>query len=151
MRFRNLLSSRSHFICLWNGKVDSNIKEAHQVTLYWHWKLWHAPLVFLCRLSFQGVLPACIQKIFAMPLCAACSLDQAHRRNWQLEYSLLSSICAKSMTKPRSDTSADHLVSKYPGLIPQYTGILTHECFWGSVIFVDHFSDLVYSHLIPNH
>ena len=83
-----------------------------------------------------------------MPLCAACALAQAHRRNWRSGYSSPSSIRAKSMEKPGSGTSADHLVSKQPGLIPQSTGILTYERFWGSVIFVDHFSDLIYSHLI---
>jgi len=33
-------------------------------------------------------------------------------------------------------------------VIPQSTGILTHEKFGGSVLYVDHYSDFVYNHLI---
>ena len=68
---------------LWNGELDSTVKEADRITLYWHHRLRHAPLVFLRRLSARGVLPACIQKVFRMPLCAACAFAQAHRRNWR--------------------------------------------------------------------
>ena len=45
-------------------------------------------------------------------------------------------------------TSCDHIISHQPSLIPQSAGKLTHERFWGSVIFVDHSSDFVYNHLI---
>ena len=32
--------------------------------------------------------------------------------------------------------------------MPQSAGILSHARFWGSVIYVDHYNDFVYSHLI---
>ena len=40
------------------------------------------------------------------------------------------------------------MISHQPGLIPQSTGKPTHERFWGSVLFTDHHSNLIYNHLI---
>ena len=57
-------------------------------------------------------------------------------------------ISVKDVDKPGDGMSCDHLISKQPGLMPQSTGILTNARFWGSVIYVDHFSDFIYSHLI---
>ena len=37
-----------------------------------------------------------------------------------------------------------------PGLVPQSIGKLTHKIFWGSVLYVDHFSDFLYNHLITS-
>lgn len=42
----------------------------------------------------------------------------------------------------------DHIVSHEPGLIPQSTGTLAHERFWGSVLCGDHMFDFMYNHLI---
>ena len=35
-----------------------------------------------------------------------------------------------------------------PSLISQLIGIMTHERFWGPVLYVDHYSDFMYNHLI---
>ena len=51
---------------------------------------------------------------------------------------------------PGDGTSTDHLVSRQPELMPQSTGILTHEHFWSAVIFADHATDFIYGHLIRN-
>ena len=96
----------------------------------------------------RGILPACIKNVHKMPLCAACAFAQAHRRNWRGKGDLHHGIRRASETNPGDRTSCDHLVSRQPGLMPQSTGILTHARFWGSVIYVDHFSDYIYSHLI---
>ena len=34
--------------------------------------------------------------------------------------------------------------------MPQTLGILTHERFWGSTLYVDHFSDYIYNNLIKD-
>jgi hypothetical protein len=49
---------------------------------------------------------------------------------------------------PGARSLADQLVSAQPGLIPQISGKLTHQCVNGSTIFVDNFSDHVYAYLI---
>ena len=103
---------------LWSGSSDSTVSEADRITLYWHHRLRHAPLVFLRRLSARGILPACIKKVFKMPLCAACAFSAAHRRNWRSKGAPPSSIRDKTNDKPGSGTSADHIISKRSGLIP---------------------------------
>ena len=137
-----------HVKRLWDGDLDDTVPEADRVTLYWHHRLRHAPLVTLRRLSIRGILPKCIQNVVKMPLCAACAFATAHRRNWRVKGKAPDGIRQQSHTKPGDGTSCDHLISKQPGLMPQSTGILTHARFWGSVIYVDHFSDFIYSHLI---
>ena len=56
-------------------------------------------------------------------------------------------IRQKSHTKPGDGTSCDHLISKQPGLMSQSISILTHARFWGSIIYVDLFSDFIYTDL----
>jgi hypothetical protein len=49
---------------------------------------------------------------------------------------------------PGARGSTDQLVLAQPGLIPQISGKLTHQRINGSTIFVDHFSDHVYTYLM---
>ena len=111
---------------LWNQDSDSTVPTAERLTLYWHHRLRHAPLVTLRRLSMRGILPACIKSVHKMPLCAACAFAQAHRRNWRGKGDLPHGIRRASENNPGDGTSCDHLVSQQPGLMPQSTGILTH-------------------------
>ena len=46
-----------HVQRLWSGDLDNTVPDADRVTLYWHHRLRHAPLVTLRRLSMRGVLP----------------------------------------------------------------------------------------------
>eukprot|EP00957_Ditylum_brightwellii_P146657 11163606-Ditylum_brightwellii.AAC.1 len=39
------------------------------------------------------------------------------------------------------------MVSHQPGPIPQVTGALTYDIYWGAVTMVDHASNFCYSHL----
>ena len=83
-----------------------------------------------------------------MPLCAACLFAEAHRRCWRTDNELRQGIRKKTDTKPGDGTSCDHIISGQPGLMPQALGKLTHERFWASPLYVDHFSDYIYNHLI---
>ena len=83
-----------------------------------------------------------------MPLCAACALAQAHRRSWRTNDKPIKGIRKKTDTKPGDGTSCDNIISGQPGLMPQALGNLTHERFWASALYVDHFSDFIYNHLI---
>jgi hypothetical protein len=49
---------------------------------------------------------------------------------------------------PGARASTDQLVSAQPGLIPQISGRLTHQCVNGAKVFVDHCSDHVYVYLM---
>ena len=72
----------------------------------------------------------------------------AHRRGWRVKGKQTSTIRKPSHNFPGAVTSCDHIISHQPGLILQSIGRLTHERFWGSVLFVDHHSDLLHNHLI---
>ena len=133
---------------LWKGEMDDTTSEAVRITPYWHNRLRHAPLISLRRLAMRGLLPACIKKVTRMPLCAACTFAAAHRRNWRAKGSKTSTIRRMTDVNPSDGTSADHLVSRQPGLMPQSTGTLTHRRFWAAVIFADHATDFVYGHPI---
>ena len=133
---------------LWNGEIDDTTREADRITLYWHNRLRHAPLVTLRRLAIRGLLPACIIRVMRMPICAACTFASAHRRNWRTKGSKVSAIRRETDINPGDGTSADHLMSRQPGLMPQSTGSLTHRRFWATVIFTDHATDFVYGHPI---
>ena len=137
-----------HVQKLWDGDMDSTMVEADRLTLYWHHRLRHILLITLRRVSMRGILPKCIQNDVNMPLCAACAFLTAHRRNQRAKGHKPDGIRQISHDKPGAGTSYDHLISKQPGLMPQSTGILTHARFWGSVVYVDHYSDFVYSYLI---
>ena len=43
-------------------------------------------------------------------------------------------------------TSIDQMVYSQPGIIPQFTGALTHAIFWAATVFLDHYSD--YTHIV---
>ena len=83
-----------------------------------------------------------------MPLCAACAFASAHIRSWRTKKVPKSGVRKLTDVHPGDGTSADHIVSKQPGLIPQTSGTLTYERFWGAAIFVDHASDFIHGHLL---
>ena len=85
-----------------------------------------------------------------MPLCAACAFASAHRRNWRTKAPPTSGVRRETDAHPGDGTSADHIVSRQPGLLPQSTGTLTHRRFWGAVIFVDHSTDYIYGHPVTS-
>ena len=138
---------------LWNCSIDDMVSEENRLTLYWYHRLQHIPLKHLKRLSERGIIPKCIAIIVKMPLCAACAFSTAHRRNWRFKKSKSkgnnenNGIRGKSQ-QPGDGTSCDHIVLAQPGLVPQSMGKLTHDRFWGSVIYVDDVSDFIYNHLV---
>ena len=133
---------------LWSGTIDNTINKNEQLALYWHHRLRHAPLTCLHRLAKRGTLPKGILLVRKLPLCAACAFASAHRRSWRTKAKTNKHIRKTEHNAPGKGTSCDHIVSHQPGLIPQSSGILTHEKFWGSVLFVDHHSDFVFNRLI---
>ena len=51
-------------------------------------------------------------------------------------------------SNPGTVVSIDQLVSPTPGFVPIHRGKSTNKRYIGSTIFVDHFSDLTYCHLM---
>ena len=133
---------------IWTEDSTATTSDAAKLALYWHHRLRHAPLTCLHRLASRGVLPKSIATVKTLPLCAACAFATAHRRSWRTKAKLNNPIRQPNHDAPGRGTSCDHVISHQPGLIPQSSGILTYEKFWGSVLYSDHYSDFVYNHLI---
>ena len=55
-----------------------------------------------------------------------------------------------NVTAPDKATSTDQMVLGQPGLIPQIGGHLIAAMIWDANIFVDHFSDIIYIHLMQS-
>ena len=117
--------------------------------IYWHQRLQHLSHVTMVRLAKRGVIPARISRVKKAPPCAACLFAKAQRRAWRSRKKA-KSIRKTTDSDPRKGTSVDHMISRQPGLIPQVTGTLTHDRYWGSVTVVDHASNFSYSHIIQS-
>ena len=132
---------------IWTGDSDNTISTNARLTLYWYHRLCQALLTCLHWLVTRGVFPRSILRITKLPL-AACVFATAHRRSWRNKSKDENSICQPHHDAPGRGTSYNHVISYQPGLIPHSTGILTHDKFWGSVLFADNDSDFIHNHLI---
>ena len=114
----------------------------------WHHRLDHAPLITIQRLAKRGILPKELIKVKKKPLCAACIFAQAHKRG-RTGRGPLRSI-RKEGEQPGDATSADHIISHQPGIMPQVTGIISHRRYGGAILFVDHSADFIFLYLMES-
>ena len=82
------------------------------------------------------------------PLCVACQFGAAHRRPWRTKGKKCGSIRIPEQTNPEDVVSVHQIVSAQPVPIPQMSGFLTSQHFWGCITFMDHVSKYVYVHLM---
>eukprot|EP00957_Ditylum_brightwellii_P137111 10454701-Ditylum_brightwellii.AAC.1 len=95
------------------------------------------------RLIQRGILPSALKQVKKALPCAACLLAKTQRREGTPK-----TIRKGTHKTPGRGTSAGHMISHQPGLIPQVTRTLTHDQYWGAVTMVDHASNFSYPHLI---
>eukprot|EP00957_Ditylum_brightwellii_P147186 11207913-Ditylum_brightwellii.AAC.1 len=115
---------------LWH-KDQVTISDDIRLYLYWHQRFQHPHHVSMVWLAERKVIPSAIRYIQKAPPCAACLFAKAQRRAWRNQRKKLKFIRKKHHTNPGDGTSADHVILHQPGLIPQVTGRLSHEKFWG--------------------
>eukprot|EP00957_Ditylum_brightwellii_P034214 2593553-Ditylum_brightwellii.AAC.1 len=108
----------------------------------------HSTHVSMIRLAEQGTIPLALKHIRKASPCAACIFAKAQKQVWRNKGGRKSSIRKKHHNTPRKGTSADHMISHQLGLMPQVTGTLTHERYWGATTMVDHASSYSYSNFI---
>ena len=82
------------------------------------------------------------------PLCVACRFGASHHRPWRTKVKKCGSIRRPEQTDPGDGVLVGQSVSAQPSLIPQMSGFLTSQRFWGCTTFMDHVSDYVYARLI---
>jgi hypothetical protein len=100
----------------------------------------------LQAMSKQGILPARLGKC-PTPLCAACFYGKATKQQTRTK-TPESILPNKKITQPGQVISVDCLTLDDAGLVAQMTGNRTHARYKHVIIFVDHYSDLSYVHLL---
>eukprot|EP00957_Ditylum_brightwellii_P141784 10802997-Ditylum_brightwellii.AAC.1 len=76
---------------------------------------------------------------------------QAHQKPWRTKgANSKGRICRETDDALGAGTSTDQLVSSQPGLVLQISRKLTNRRIVGATIFVDHFSDFIYVHLMTS-
>jgi hypothetical protein len=114
--------------------------------LRWHQWLSHVSLKRIQLMAKNGQLPKSLATC-RIPLCQACKYGKASRRNWRTKPSEKDGESLFSVTRPGQCVSVDQLESATLGFFGQLKGRLMRQRFKAATIFVDHFSDLSYTHL----
>ena len=126
--------------------IDHPRQDDSAELLRYHYKFGHIPFKRLQEMAKQGTIPKRMTKC-PVPVCAACLYGKAHKRP-------TSSKKKKKVREgaiinaPGDCVSVDIMVSATPGLIAQMSGFLTRERYKYVCVFVDHFSDFSYVHLL---
>jgi hypothetical protein len=122
------------------------IKRKQQRLATIHEKLGHLGFPRLKLLARAGLIPRELAHIDP-PVCPGCAYGKAHRRPWRHKGSRnLRSI--KPATFPGQVVSIDQLISPTEGFVPTHRGTPTTQRYIGATVFVDHFSDFTYVHLM---
>eukprot|EP00956_Cyclotella_meneghiniana_P008619 scaffold11745_cov39-Cyclotella_meneghiniana.AAC.3 len=122
-----------------------------QLLMDWHHRLYHLQFRRIFMLADKGFLPKGLPKCEDnFPKCVACEFGTAHRRPWRFKGKQSGSIRKEKQVKPGDGQSIDQTVSAQPGLIPQMSGFLTGERYYGATTIVDHVTDYVYVRLMRN-
>ena len=81
------------------------------------------------------------------PTCPGCAYGKAHRKPWRTK-GIKNRRTLKQATASGQVVSIDQLVSPAKGFVPTHRGTPTTKHYIGATIFVDHFSDFTYAHLM---
>ncbi len=129
--------------------LDEHTSVDQREFLALHWKLKHLPFSDMQRLAAEGAIPRKYAKI-KPPLCPSCIMGKQHRKPWRGRGKRRRSIRRPDETFPGANTSTDQMISPFGGLIPQMKGKLMRARYYAATIFVDHFTDYTYVHLMPD-
>ena len=131
------------------SSVDDKTSELQRELLSHHYRLKHLPFSALKKLALKGVLPKKLASV-KPPLCYPCIMGKQHRKPWRGRGKQLKKIRKATETFPGANTSTDQMISPYGGLIPQVKGRLMKAKYYAATIFVDHFTDFAYVHLMKD-
>jgi hypothetical protein len=144
-----------------NGKHTSNTANDGKVTrasldkprndptaelLRLHYKFGHISFSRLRAMARIGTLPTTLETC-PLPVCPSCLYGKAKRKPTQTK-TKKSINPARQLREPGDCVSVDILVSRTPGLIAQTKGWMTTSRYCCACVFVDHWSDFTYVHLL---
>ena len=111
-----------------------------------HESLGHLSFSVLKLMARCGIIPRELESVDP-PTCPGCAYGKAHRLQWRFK-GVNNVKTIRKATAPGQVISMDQLVSPTPGFVPIHRGTPTNKRFIGATIFVDHFSDYTYAHLM---
>ena len=106
----------------------------------------------MCKLAEAGIIPLKLAKI-APPIYIACLKGKQHRRPWKGRGKHVRIILWRSYYNfpgAQINVNYDQVYGQVGRLKPQVRGILTEARYSTSTVFVDHFTELTYVHLMTN-
>ena len=111
-----------------------------------HETLGHLGFATLKLMARCGLLPRDLASVDP-PTCPGCAYGKAHRRQWRYK-GAQNRRQIRSATSPGEVVSVDQLISPTPGFVPVHRGLPTVKRYIGATVFVDHYSDYTYVHLM---
>ena len=114
--------------------------------LMYHEKLGHLSFSILRLMARAGIIPRDLASVDP-PTCPGCAYGKAHRLKWRHK-GFKNRKKIKIATAPGQVVSMDQLISPTPGFVPTHRGTPTKQRYVGATVFVDHFSDFTYVHLM---
>jgi hypothetical protein len=121
------------------------IRQKQQCLATIHEQLGHLSFSWLRLLAKARLIPHDLASVDP-PTCPGCAYGKAHRKPWRHKGTNRRPI--KPATSPGQVVSIDQLISPTEGFVPTHRGTPTTLRYQGATVFVDHFSDFTYVHLI---
>ena len=113
-----------------------------------HERLGHLSFSRLKLMARAGLIPRDLASVDP-PTCPGCAYGKAHRKPWRTK-GPSNHGRLRTATAPGQVISVDQLVSPTPGFVPTHLGRPTLSRYIGATVFVDHFSDFTYAHLMTS-
>ena len=119
--------------------------------LKWHERLGHPSVQDFEKLIKIGLLPTKFRAVLKKPpLCISCVFGKMQKRKWRTSKDDFRPIRKDSESFPGARVSTDQIISAQPGLLPRMEGGHTRARIWAATVFKDHFSDIIYTHLMTS-
>lgn len=125
--------------------IAATERKRHRLSVF-HERFGHLSFSILRMLARAGIIPSELKDVDP-PICPGCAYGKAHRKPWRGK-GKKNRRRIKPATAPGQVVSVDQLVSPTPGFVPTQRGIPTTKRYTGATVFVDHFSDFTYVHLM---
>ena len=130
-------------------KADADIAAMQRkrfCLLTYHERFGYLSFSVLKLMAQVGLIPRDLANVDP-PTCPGCAYGKAIRKKWRHK-GMRNNRHIKIATAPGQVVSMDQLVSPTPGFVPIHRGRPTNQRYVGATVFVDHYSDLTYVHLM---
>ena len=129
--------------------LKQTVSDDQRELMQYHLKLKHLPFSHLKKLAEKGIIPKRLAKV-KPPLCHSCLMGKQHRKPWRGRGKKKNSIRKPHENFAGANTSTDQMISPFGGMIPQMKGRLMRAKYYAATIFVDHYTDYTYVHLMKD-